>query len=185
MVALEVEALRRRRSDARGLEREELDDPTFGDVLVPLVVFHAERIRVGIRELGLGARLLEDTVERKRAVERLRGSLPVCRCGNQRERRDGGANQSAHQGKGTLGRVNPRLLFALFLAGVFAIAAAAYAIVESRDQPPDVAYEGFAGSLLPDGVRAPGFELTDEREDTIAMRDFRGEPVIVTFLYTH
>ncbi len=81
--------------------------------------------------------------------------------------------------------MNPRLLLALFLAGLFAIGAAAYAIVEGEDESPDVAYEGVAGSLLPDGVRAPDFELTDEREDPIAMSDFRGEPVIVTFLYTH
>jgi protein SCO1/2 len=81
--------------------------------------------------------------------------------------------------------VNPRLLIALFLAGLFAIGAAAYAIVEAGDDPPDEAYDGFAGSRLPDGVRAPDFELTDEQGERIAMRDFRGEPVIVTFLYTH
>src|SRR5215211_7919730 len=86
--------------------------------------------------------------------------------------------------KGTLGRVNPRLLLGLFLAGLFAIGAAAYAIVEGDDAPDDT-YEGFAGSLLPDGVRAPAFDLTDERDNSIAMRNFRGEPVIVTFLYTH
>jgi protein SCO1 len=81
--------------------------------------------------------------------------------------------------------VNPRLLLALFLTGLFAIGAAAYAIVEGDEESPDVAYEGFAGALLPDGVRAPGFDLIDEREEPIAMSDFRGEPVIVTFLYTH
>jgi protein SCO1 len=81
--------------------------------------------------------------------------------------------------------VNPRLLLALFLVGLFAIAAAAYAIVESDDTSPDETYAGFAGARLPDGVRAPAFELTDERGESIAMRDFRGEPVIVTFLYTH
>ena len=96
-----------------------------------------------------------------------------------------GADQGAHPRKGTLARVNPRLLLALFLTGLFAIGAAAYAIVESGDEPPDEAYEGFAGSRLPDGVRAPAFELTDEQEERIAMSDFRGEPVIVTFLYTH
>jgi protein SCO1 len=80
--------------------------------------------------------------------------------------------------------VNPRLVLALFLVGLFAIGAAAYAIVEG-DEDADVTYEGFAGSRLPDGVRAPAFRLTDEREDPIAMSDFRGEPVIVTFLYTH
>jgi protein SCO1/2 len=81
--------------------------------------------------------------------------------------------------------VNPRLLLALFLAGLFAIGAAAYAIVEGEDESTDASYQGFAGSLLPKGVRAPAFELTDERDEPIAMNDFRGEPVIVTFLYTH
>jgi protein SCO1/2 len=61
---------------------------------------------------------------------------------------------------------------------------AAWAIVESREEPP-VYPQGFAGSRLPDGVRAPAFELTDERGEPVAMSEFRGEPVIVTFLYTH
>ena len=81
--------------------------------------------------------------------------------------------------------MNPRLLIALFLVGLFAIGAAAYAIVESDDAPPDETYEGFAGARLPEGVRAPAFELTDERGESIAMSDFRGDAVIVTFLYTH
>lgn len=81
--------------------------------------------------------------------------------------------------------MNPRLLLALFLVGLFALGAAAYAIVESGDDPPDEAYAGFAGSRLPDGVRAPSFELTDEEEQPISMSEFRGEPVVVTFLYTH
>ena len=81
--------------------------------------------------------------------------------------------------------MNARLLLALFLAGLFAIGAAAYAIVEGEEESPDPVYEGFAGSLLPADLRAPDFELTDEQEEPIAMSDFRGEPVIVTFLYTH
>ena len=82
--------------------------------------------------------------------------------------------------------MNPRLLLAFFLAGLFAIGVAAFAIVEAReDEKTDTAYQGFAGSRLPEGVRAPSFELTDERDESIAMSDFRGEPVIVTFLYTH
>jgi len=81
--------------------------------------------------------------------------------------------------------VNPRLLLALFLTGLFAIGAAAYAIVDADDAPSEVTYEGLAGSRLPNGVRAPAFDLTDERDEQIAMSDFRGEPVIVTFLYTH
>jgi protein SCO1/2 len=81
--------------------------------------------------------------------------------------------------------MNPRLLLAFFLAGLFALAVAAWAIVESGDESPVEAQAGFAGSRLPDGVRAPAFSLTDEREEPVAMSDFRGEPVIATFLYTH
>jgi protein SCO1/2 len=81
--------------------------------------------------------------------------------------------------------MNPRLLLALFLAGLFAIGAAALAISEIRERPPDVAQAEFAGSRLPPDVRAPAFELTDERGERVSMSDFRGRPVIVTFLYTN
>lgn len=37
---------------------------------------------------------------------------------------------------------------------------------------------------MPDGVRAPNFALRDERGRLIRMRDLRGEPVVVTFLYS-
>jgi protein SCO1/2 len=33
-------------------------------------------------------------------------------------------------------------------------------------------------------LRAPDFELTDQDGEPISMREFRGRPVIVTFLYT-
>jgi protein SCO1/2 len=82
--------------------------------------------------------------------------------------------------------VNPRTLLALFLGGLFAlvvvVAAATSGDGDDGAQPPS---GEAAGSLLPDGVRAPRFELTDERGDRIAMADFRGGPAIVTFLYTH
>ena len=81
--------------------------------------------------------------------------------------------------------MNPRLVIALFLVGVFSLGAAAYAIVEGGDDSADETYAGFAGARLPDGVRAPRFALTDERDELVKMSDFRGEPVIVTFLYTH
>jgi protein SCO1/2 len=106
-------------------------------------------------------------------------------CRDQGERDGGGADQGAHAAKGTLGQVNPRLLLAAFLAGLFAIAAVALAISESREDPPDVAQREFAGARLPPDVRAPAFELTDERGDPVAMSDFAGRPVIVTFLYTN
>src|SRR6185436_13283748 len=46
VVALEVEAFRRGRCDARRLERQELDDTAFAHVLVALVVLDAERVGV-------------------------------------------------------------------------------------------------------------------------------------------
>ena len=81
--------------------------------------------------------------------------------------------------------MNPRLAIALFLAGLFALGMAAWAIVESRERPSAVAQEEFAGARMPDGVRAPLFDLADERGDRVRMADLRGEPVIVTFLYTN
>jgi protein SCO1 len=42
----------------------------------------------------------------------------------------------------------------------------------------------FEGSIMPAGVRAPDFSLRDERGRAVSMRQFRGRPVIVTFLYT-
>lgn len=80
--------------------------------------------------------------------------------------------------------MNPRLVLAFFLVALFALAMAAWAIVESGDDEP-VPAQGFAGSRLPPGVRAPAFRLLDERGATVAMRDLGGKPVVVTFLYTH
>ncbi len=37
---------------------------------------------------------------------------------------------------------------------------------------------------MPDGVRAPDFTLRDQDGDRVKMRDLRGRPAIVTFLYT-
>ena len=81
--------------------------------------------------------------------------------------------------------MNPRLLLACFLAGLFALGMAAWAIIESREDEEFIPHDEFAGSRLPEGVRAPSFRLTDERGEPVAMSDFRGEPVIVTFLYTN
>ena len=80
--------------------------------------------------------------------------------------------------------MNPRSLLALFLTGVFAIGAIVVVAATSDDDEEPASPEP-AGAVLPDGVRAPDFSLTDERGQRISMEEFRGEPVIVTFLYTH
>jgi protein SCO1/2 len=43
----------------------------------------------------------------------------------------------------------------------------------------------FQGARIPPGVKAPDFALRDENGDPITMKQFRGKPVVVTFLYTH
>ena len=43
----------------------------------------------------------------------------------------------------------------------------------------------FEGAIMPAGVRAPNFSLRDQRGRRVTMKEYRGRPVIVTFLYSH
>jgi len=76
----------------------------------------------------------------------------------------------------------------LVLAAILALGAlvlvASQGGEEAAGEEPLTAATGFAGSVLPDGVRAPEFALENQDGDTVRMSDFRGAPVIVTFLYT-
>lgn len=58
---------------------------------------------------------------------------------------------------------------------------------DGRTAPTDplTSATGFAGAVLPENVRAPDFRLSDQDGEEIGMRDLRGRPAIVTFLYTH
>jgi protein SCO1 len=80
--------------------------------------------------------------------------------------------------------VHARVIIALFLVGVFALGAVVLA-ADSRDET-GVAASGtsFEGAVLPAGVRAPDFTLSNQDGERVSMRDLRGRPVIVTFLYT-
>jgi protein SCO1/2 len=49
-------------------------------------------------------------------------------------------------------------------------------------QAPKSAFEG---AQLPPGIRAPDFKLLDERGKRVTMKEYRGKPVVVTFLYSH
>jgi protein SCO1/2 len=81
--------------------------------------------------------------------------------------------------------VNPRVALALLLLGVFALGAAVLAARGREDgertERGDTRYEG---AVLPQGVRAPDFALSDQDGERISMRQLRGRTVIVTFLYT-
>jgi protein SCO1/2 len=80
--------------------------------------------------------------------------------------------------------LNPRILIALFLVAVFALGA--IWLAAPGDDGDDLASAGtrFEGAVMPKGLRAPDFALRNHEGDTLRMRDFRGQPVIVTFLYT-
>jgi len=84
--------------------------------------------------------------------------------------------------------VHPRLLLALVLAGVLSlggIVVGALGMSRERAEPAGTGTGArFEGSLMPAGVRAPDFTLRDQDGEPIRMRDLRGQPVIVTFLYT-
>jgi protein SCO1/2 len=87
--------------------------------------------------------------------------------------------------------VSSRLALALFattcalfaVIGVFAISridtqADSPAVVHSAKSP-------FRGGTMPPGVRAPQFTLTDQNGKRVSMAEYRGKPVVVTYLYTH
>jgi protein SCO1 len=81
--------------------------------------------------------------------------------------------------------VNARILIALFLIAVFSLGA--IVLAAPRDDDGDgVATAGtrFEGAVMPRGLKAPDFTLTNQDGERVSMRDLRGQPVIVTFLYT-
>jgi hypothetical protein len=86
--------------------------------------------------------------------------------------------------------MNPRLII---VAGV--VAALAFAGLlggflardDDSDSRPETggngviaAETGFEGSRLPDGLRAPDFDLSDQDGERLRMRDLRGQTVAVT-----
>jgi protein SCO1/2 len=90
--------------------------------------------------------------------------------------------------------VSRRSITALFATGLVALAVMIFAAlgVSSDDNSGTVASgqagapkSAFEGALLPPGVRSPDFKLRDERGRTVSMREYRGKPVVVTFLYSH
>ena len=79
--------------------------------------------------------------------------------------------------------MNPRIVVALFLVGVFALGAV---VLAARGRDSDEGSPNtFEGALLPQGLRAPDFRLRNQDGDPVSMRSLLGQPVVVTFLYTH
>jgi protein SCO1/2 len=74
---------------------------------------------------------------------------------------------------------------ALVLLCVLALAAAVLAGTRADDDESPVAGASeFEGAVMPEGLRAPDFELRDQDGERVSMRALRGRPVLVTFLYT-
>jgi protein SCO1/2 len=94
--------------------------------------------------------------------------------------------------------VNPRLLLVLVVAGALSLGTIAFALLglsreasagDERAAGPAgrVEYPAGAarweGALKPPDLAAPDFALRTQDGDVLRMRDLRGKPVIVTFLY--
>lgn len=73
-------------------------------------------------------------------------------------------------------------MIALAVVAVSALGAIVLAAPEDEGEPSGP--RRFEGAVLPAGVRAPDFTLTDQDGGRLSMRSLRGKPVIVTFLYT-
>jgi protein SCO1 len=70
-------------------------------------------------------------------------------------------------------------LLTLVVAALIAVVAVALAARHSGGSAE------FDGSLLPSGVPAPAFDLRDQNGRPVSMEQYRGQPVIATFLYSH
>ena len=81
--------------------------------------------------------------------------------------------------------VNPRIAIALVLVGALALGGVVLAASSGGDEQPVAAPNQFAGATMPQGLRAPDFTLRDEQGKEVSMRALRGQPVVVTFLYSH
>lgn len=79
--------------------------------------------------------------------------------------------------------MNPRVLIAMVLVSAFALGAIVL-IASGREESRGAGPHRFEGSILPAGLRAPDFALKNQQGRRITMRQLRGRPVIVTFLYT-
>jgi protein SCO1/2 len=81
--------------------------------------------------------------------------------------------------------VNPRIAVALVLVGALALGAIVFGATAGDDPEPTAGDNTFEGASMPQGVFAPDFVLRNQDGERVTMRSLRGQPVIVTFLYTH
>lgn len=80
--------------------------------------------------------------------------------------------------------MNPRVLIAMVLVSASVFVGVIVAAATQRDDTSTAKERRFEGATLPAGVRAPSFRLRDEDGNAVTMAEMRGEPLLVTFLYT-
>lgn len=90
--------------------------------------------------------------------------------------------------------MSPKAITALFVTAIIALAVVVVAALgisrndDSNAQTSAVVSapkSAFQGATLPPGVRAPDFSLKDENGKRVTMKEYRGKPVVVTFMYSH
>ena len=81
--------------------------------------------------------------------------------------------------------MNPRVAVALVLVGALALGAIVFGATAGDDADPAADDDTFEGASMPQGAFAPDFKLRNQDGERVSMRSLRGQPVIVTFLYTH
>ncbi len=73
----------------------------------------------------------------------------------------------------------------LVAASAFAAVVVVAATSETRGAESGDGERRFEGATLPPGLKAPRFDLTDQDGERVTMAELRGEPVLVTFLYSN
>jgi len=78
-----------------------------------------------------------------------------------------------------------RVRLALMVFASLAILAAAGVVVFARpEKPPPLGAGGFAGALSPPNIPPKDFALSDEDGKPISLRQYRGQVVVLTFMYS-
>jgi protein SCO1 len=83
-----------------------------------------------------------------------------------------------------VGVVPTRVAFALAMLAACATAAVAGVLIAQGTAPEPRDTRGFAGAIRPAGARAPAFRLRDQDGAVASMAQYRGRPVVMTFLYS-
>ena len=77
-----------------------------------------------------------------------------------------------------------RVVFALATLAACGVAAVAGVLIAQGNESPHSEPHGFAGAIRPAGARAPEFRLRDQDGAAASMAQYRGRPVVMTFLYS-